>query len=93
MPSTSLNRTSRVCGIHVVGDQAGMAITAIQCTVQATSNSGIGSIRTRCLSPRNARSDMAVSRQVPTPVHYRGDAASWMRGSHLTITSPIPMNA
>ena len=61
------NRTSRVCGIHVVGDQAGMAITAIQCTVQATSNSGIGSIRTRCLSPRNARSDMAVSRQVPTP--------------------------
>ena len=36
---------------------------------------------------------MAVSRQVPTPVHYRGDAASWMRGSHLTITSPTPMNA
>jgi hypothetical protein len=43
--------------------------------------------------PRNARSDMAVSRQVTTPSINGRDAASWMRSGHSTIASPTPINA
>ena len=45
-------------------------------TFQITSNSRIGSIRTGYLSPRNASSDMAVSRQATTPSITGSDRAS-----------------
>ena len=49
-------------------------------------------IRTGYLSRRNARSDMAVSRQVTTPSITGRDAASWMRSGYLMIASPAPVN-
>lgn len=66
-----------------------MGTAATQIAFQATSNSRVGSIRTGCRSPRNARSDMAVNnRQMTTPSITGRDRATWMRIGHVTMASP-----
>src|SRR4051812_30330019 len=62
-----LNSTSPVAALMSSATRWGRATAAIQMTFQVTLNSRIGSIRMGYLSPRNARSDMAVSRQATTP--------------------------
>jgi len=71
----------------------GRATAAIQIIFQSTSNSRIGSMRMGYRSPRNASSDMAVSRQATTPSDTGRDAALCTRIGHLTMASPTPMNA
>ena len=70
----------------------GMATAAIPITFQVTSNGRIGDVWTAYLSPRNARSDMAVSRQMTTPSITGRDRASCPHGDRFygAVLSPSP---
>ena len=87
-----LNSTPRVAAFMSWGDQVGDGARCDPDHLPGDLDGRIGSVWTAYLSPRNARSDMAVSRQMTTPSITGRDCASCPHGDRFygAVLSPSP---